>query len=84
MIDYIGIDYKAFSKSVVLGQNILNNFISGSRDDRRTIIEEMLGIKILSFSKGVKIRDNKIIMITLTLRLGKIYFLCRRSETSIQ
>jgi len=43
--DHIGIEYKVFSKSVLLGQNIVNNFISGSRDDRRLIIEEMLGLE---------------------------------------
>jgi DNA repair exonuclease SbcCD ATPase subunit len=42
--DALGIDYETFSKSVVLGQNIFNNFVSGSKEQRRTIIEEMLGL----------------------------------------
>jgi DNA repair exonuclease SbcCD ATPase subunit len=42
--DTLGIDYDTFSKSVVLGQNIFNNFVSGSKEQRRTIIEEMLGL----------------------------------------
>jgi predicted phosphodiesterase/recombinational DNA repair ATPase RecF len=47
--DHIGIEYKVFSKSVLLGQNIVNNFISGSREERRLIIEEMLGLEKLVF-----------------------------------
>lgn len=40
----LGIDFDTFSKSVVLGQNIFTNFVSGSKEQRRTIIEEMLGL----------------------------------------
>jgi len=35
----IGIDYDTFSRSIVLGQNIFSNFISGSKEQRRDIIE---------------------------------------------
>lgn len=40
----IGINFATFSKSCVLGQNILTNFISGGKDQRRAIIEETLGM----------------------------------------
>lgn len=42
--DVLGIDYETFTKSVVLGQNIVNNFVSGNKDQRRSIIEETLGL----------------------------------------
>eukprot|EP01122_Echinamoeba_exundans_P011161 TRINITY_DN433_c0_g2_i1.p1 TRINITY_DN433_c0_g2~~TRINITY_DN433_c0_g2_i1.p1 ORF type:complete len:963 (+),score=120.21 TRINITY_DN433_c0_g2_i1:558-3446(+) len=42
--DKLGIDFETFSKSVVLGQNIFANFVSGSREQRRSIIEDMLGL----------------------------------------
>jgi DNA repair exonuclease SbcCD ATPase subunit len=42
--DILGIDYETFTKSVVLGQNIVNNFVSGNKDQRRSIIEETLGL----------------------------------------
>jgi len=35
----LGIDYETFSRSIVLGQNILSNFVSGSKEQRRDIIE---------------------------------------------
>jgi DNA repair exonuclease SbcCD ATPase subunit/predicted phosphodiesterase len=41
----LGVDFETFTKSVVLGQNILNNFVSGNKDMRRSIIEEMLGLE---------------------------------------
>ena len=43
--DRLGVNFETFTKSVVLGQNILNNFVSGNKDMRRAIIEEMLGLE---------------------------------------
>lgn len=40
----LGIDFDTFSRSVVLGQNIFANFISGGKEQRRSIVEEMLGL----------------------------------------
>lgn len=37
--DTIGIDYETFTRSIILGQNIFGNFISGSKEQRRDIIE---------------------------------------------
>eukprot|EP01125_Pyxidicula_operculata_P020453 TRINITY_DN7559_c0_g1_i1.p1 TRINITY_DN7559_c0_g1~~TRINITY_DN7559_c0_g1_i1.p1 ORF type:complete len:1128 (+),score=226.98 TRINITY_DN7559_c0_g1_i1:11-3394(+) len=44
----LGIDYDIFTKSVVMGQNIVNNFLSGSQQQRRTIIEQTLGLEKLN------------------------------------
>lgn len=41
----LGVNFETFTKSVVLGQNILHNFVSGNKDMRRAIIEEMLGLE---------------------------------------
>lgn len=42
--DRLGVNFETFTKSVVLGQNILHNFVAGGKDKRRAIIEEMLGL----------------------------------------
>lgn len=41
----MGMNYQTFSKSIVLGQNIVSNFLSGGKDQRRAIIEETLGLE---------------------------------------
>lgn len=48
LCDTLGIDFSTFTKSVVLGQNTINNFVSGSKEERRKIIEEMLGLETLN------------------------------------
>jgi len=45
LCDRLGVNFDTFTKSVVLGQNILSNFVSGNKDMRRLIIEEMLGLE---------------------------------------
>ncbi len=35
----LGIDFNAYTKSVVLGQNIFTNFLLGTQQQRRSIIE---------------------------------------------
>ena len=41
----LGIDHATFTRSVVMGQNIVTNFLAGSQQQRRTIIEDMLGLQ---------------------------------------
>eukprot|EP01114_Cavostelium_apophysatum_P016743 TRINITY_DN4822_c0_g1_i1.p1 TRINITY_DN4822_c0_g1~~TRINITY_DN4822_c0_g1_i1.p1 ORF type:complete len:1079 (+),score=321.61 TRINITY_DN4822_c0_g1_i1:140-3376(+) len=41
----LGMNYSTFCKSIILGQNIVSNFISGGKDQRRVIIEEALGLE---------------------------------------
>ena len=41
----LGIDFLTFARSIILGQNIVNNFISGPAEQRRAIIEETLGLE---------------------------------------
>lgn len=48
----IGINYSTFTKSIVLGQNIVSNFISGGKDQRRQIIEEALGLEKFDLYHG--------------------------------
>eukprot|EP01117_Protostelium_nocturnum_P020830 TRINITY_DN961_c0_g1_i2.p1 TRINITY_DN961_c0_g1~~TRINITY_DN961_c0_g1_i2.p1 ORF type:complete len:934 (+),score=172.52 TRINITY_DN961_c0_g1_i2:1736-4537(+) len=45
LLEILGIDFSTFSKSVILGQNVANNFITGGKEERRTIIEEALGLE---------------------------------------
>jgi DNA repair exonuclease SbcCD ATPase subunit len=45
IIDLLGIDYTTFCRSIILGQNVTANFISGAEADRRTLIEGMLGLE---------------------------------------
>lgn len=69
----LGIDFKTFSRSVIMGQNIVTNFLSGGfsqvrhlvfdlslTSQRREIIEEMLGLeKLQSFWEEAKRRRNE-------------------------
>eukprot|EP01127_Copromyxa_protea_P023290 TRINITY_DN8687_c0_g1_i6.p1 TRINITY_DN8687_c0_g1~~TRINITY_DN8687_c0_g1_i6.p1 ORF type:complete len:991 (+),score=177.60 TRINITY_DN8687_c0_g1_i6:317-3289(+) len=45
----IGIDFETFSKSVILGQNIVSNFMQGSSVQRRKILEEFIGLEKFDF-----------------------------------
>lgn len=45
----LGIDHLSFSRSVILGQNIVNNFITGPLEQRRVIIEESLGLEKFNY-----------------------------------
>ncbi|PRP88836.1 hypothetical protein PROFUN_00304 [Planoprotostelium fungivorum] len=41
----LGIDFSTYSKSIVLGQNVSFNFISGGKEERRKVLEEALGLE---------------------------------------
>jgi len=41
----LGIDFATYSKSIVLGQNVSYNFVSGGKDERRRVLEEALGLE---------------------------------------
>ncbi len=59
--ELLGIDYETFTKSVVLGQNIVSNFVSGNKDQRRSIIEETLGLdKFNAYFETAKNKRNEL------------------------
>ncbi|CAN5624556.1 hypothetical protein BH24ACT26_BH24ACT26_21010 [soil metagenome] len=44
--DIVGLDYKAFSRSVVLPQGKFAEFLNGEPGDRRSILTELLGLEL--------------------------------------
>lgn len=73
----LGIDFSTFTKSIVLGQNIVNNFVSGSKEERRKIIEDLLGLDklddLLEETKEERIEiDREITAINEKIKSNKL------------
>ena len=43
--ELIGVNFKTYTKTNVLGQNVATNFVGANEKDRRVIIEQLLGIE---------------------------------------
>ena len=43
--ELLGIDYSTFTRGVIMGQNLMANFVTGGEKERRAMIENMLGLE---------------------------------------